>query len=286
MNSKPLLHYYLENQIRTDYSGYSQLANFYHFCKVNPGDHIHIDFSEVNFFDGNLSALLWAIVHKANKENGNTFQTEASVIKERFSILYRNGFLPDPDIVYDERDSTIPIKAFDCKNKVGFSEYIENTLLKHRGISDHLNSLLSEKIADDLLEVFGNTTYHANTTDPFFVGGQYYPKMGVFKFTMVDIGDGFLPRVQRATNGEITDNLEAIKWAVKGNSTKMILDGFPGGLGIQNMHKYCKNNNGVLQIISNDGFWASDLENTFFSDGRRLKNAFQGTTINIIFHKK
>ena len=124
-----------------------------------------------------------------------------------------------------------------------------------------------------------------DTTDPFFVGGQYYPRQGYLKFTMVDLGDGFLPRIKKVTADKITTNVDAILWALQGNSTKIVLDQCPGGLGIQSMYRYCLEHKGVLQIISNDGFWSSDLENTIFESGRALPTPFLGTTINLLFQK-
>ena len=259
----------LEDKIKTNYTGYNQLSRFYHFCLGHPPQsNFHLGFTNVEWFDGNLCALLWAMVYYLNKTQGHTFTTDTQVIKERFDVLYRNGFLTADDPVFDDRKSTVPIHAFDCADKEGFCNYVENELLKHRGIPSSLTNELKEKINEDLLEVFCNTNFQANTKDPFFVGGQYYPTLGYLKFTMVDLGDGFLPRINKATNGDIKNNLDAILWALEGNSTKKVLEKCPGGLGIKNMYKYCQESNGVLQIISAEGFWSSELENTIFQGGR------------------
>jgi hypothetical protein len=154
----------------------------------------------------------------------------------------------------------------------------------HRGMPKDLTNELKEKINEDLLEVFCNTQFHANTEEPFFVGGQFYPKQGLLKFTMVDLGDGFLPRIKKAT-GNIDNDLDAILWALQGNSSKIVLEDCPGGLGIKNILKYCQKSNGILQIISGNGFWSSDLENTIFEQGRELPFSFIGSTINICFKK-
>ncbi len=272
--------------IKTSYSGYNQLSQFYQFCLNHRNTPIFLDFTNVGWFDGNLCALLLAMCHHLYYTNGNIFTTDAKVIKERFDILYRNGFLQNPDISYDDRESTVPIKAFDCNDKEGFCSYVDNELLQHRGIRGSLTTKLSDRIKEDLLEVFCNTNHHANTTDPFFVGGQFYPKLKTLKFTMVDLGQGFLAKISKATNGSIKTNLEAINWAIQGNSTKRVLEDCPGGLGIKSMYNYCKKNKGVLQIISNNGYWSSDFENTVFEGGRELPSPFFGTTINLFFQQK
>lgn len=277
----------LEDKIQTNYTGYNQLSRFYHFCLAQQTpSNFHLDFTNVEWFDGNLSALLLAMVYQLKKKFGHTVTTDAATIKQRFDVLFRNGFMNGGELpVYDDRESTIPIRAFKIDDSEGFCHYVDNELLTHRGMPESLTMGVKEKINEDLLEVFCNTHHHANTTDPFFVGGQYYPKQGFLKFTMVDLGDGFLPRINKATAGTIETHLDAVLWALAGNSSKKILDNCPGGLGIKDMLKYCRKSGGVLQIISCDGFWSSDLENTIFEEGRVLPTAFIGTTINLFFKK-
>ena len=54
-----------EDKINTNYTGYNQLVRFYHFCEEKSFQStIHIDFTNVEFFDGNLGALLLAITYK------------------------------------------------------------------------------------------------------------------------------------------------------------------------------------------------------------------------------
>lgn len=276
----------LENEIKTNFSGYNQLTRFYHFCLTRPNDKIfHIDFSNINWVDGNMCALLWAMIYDLYKRNKQTFTADSDIIQRKFDVLMRNGFLNGDSPVVDDRQSTVPIRYFNCTDKEGFCDYINNNLLTHRGMPEHLDNAFKERISEDLLEIFCNTQFHANTLEPFFVGGQYYPTKRKLIFTMVDMGDGFLPRISRATNGAINNDLAAIAWALKGNSTKLALEKCPGGLGLKNILKYCAENQGVLQVVSRGGFWSSDMENTIFEGGRVLGCPFLGTTINLIFQK-
>jgi hypothetical protein len=253
---------------------------------LNVRSNVHIDFGWTEWFDGNLCALLWAMIHKLRQTHDHAFTADESQVRTKFDFMFRNGFIKSESPVVDEQKSTVPVKSFNCNDKEGFCSYIQNELLSHRGMPADIDTELKDRINEDLLEVFCNTNHHANTTDPFFVGGQYYPRMGHLKFTMVDIGDGFLPRISKVTNGIIKTNLEAIHWALDGNSTKIVLDQCPGGLGIKNMLKYCHDNGGVFQIISNNGFWSSDLYGSLFDEGRELPTPFMGTTINLQFQKK
>ena len=278
--------FYFTDKISTDYSGYNQLGRFYNFCLKRSNTTLTLDFKNIEWFDGNMCSLFLAMIYSLQKSNNLNFETEYITIREKFDILFRNGFLKDSKDIPDDRQSAVPVMAFNCSDKEEFCDYIENKLLSHRGMPDHLDEALKEKIFDDLLEVFCNTNHHANTIEPFFVGGQYYPKLGCLKFTMVDLGDGFLPRVYAATRGLINSHLDSIIWALEGNSTKLTLENTPGSLGIKSMNKYCIDNKGIMQIISGNGFWSSDYANTIFEGGRVISEPFRGTTINLIFNNR
>jgi hypothetical protein len=222
------------------------------------------------------------MLYKLSKENGLTFVTDPDVIHDRFDVLCRNGFINTGKAVEDVQNSTLPNHQFEPSDKHGFISYIETNLLAHRGMPK-LTADFHNQILDDMIELYSNINYHSNTTDPCFVCGQYYPTQGFLVFTLTDLGDGFLPKINHKTKGAIDTSLDAIHWALKGNSTK---EGAPGGLGLKNMFQYLKQNKGILHVATGNGYWGSDMESTFFSEGRILPLEFTGTTINLFFKHK
>jgi tetratricopeptide (TPR) repeat protein len=50
-------------------------------------------------------------------------------------------------------------------------------------------------------EIFDNVGVHANTIEPVITCGQLYPAARTLKFTLVDLGDGFLKKIARFTRG-------------------------------------------------------------------------------------
>lgn len=276
----------LAGEIRTDFSGIKQLLVFYHDCREHTNKTIYIDFYHLKWIDANLSSLFESILHKLSKENNLQFSTDIDFLQKEFDILFRNGFLKSDKEIKDDRESCVRARAFACDDKKGFVKYIEDDLMSHRGMPPSLNedSDLKNKIIDDLIEIFCNANFHANTTEPFFVAGQYYPSKKQLKFTMVDLGDGFLPRINKATKGAITTSLEAINWALLGNNSKLELEKTSGGLGIKSIYSYCQNNNGELEIVTGDGYWSSSYSNTAFKNGRLLAgNIYVGSIINLTF---
>lgn len=267
----------------TDLYGYKKLMQFYNFCREHTNTVIHIDFYALEWIDGNMAALFEAIVYKLNKENGLTFSADHVFIKSRFDVLFRNGFIQPDEPTIDDRATTVPVRGFDCTDKNGFIDYIENDLIVHRGMPK-LESSVKEQIINDLIEIFCNANIHAQTQEPFFVAGQYYPKNRQLKFTMVDLGVGFLPKIKEVTKGEVDNDIDAIQWAINGNSTKQFYNKGPGGLGLSSILKYCQSNNGIIDIATGAGYWSSSYENTIFSHGRDIPPPlFTGSTISLIF---
>ena len=268
----------IKGSIRTDFSGIQKLYGFYMEASKHINQTIFLDFYKLNFLDGNLCALFLSMMYRLQINNNLKFSTDHEFIKNRFNVLARNGFIKLEEAISDQQKSTVCLQHFHTDNLDEFLRYVEQDLMSHRGLN--LKEEESYKIIDSLIEIATNIEIHSNTNEPFFACGQYYPENGVLKFSMVDLGNGFLPAIEAKTIGQISTNFEAIEWALKnGNTTKM---NEPGGLGLSDLRKYFANNNGHLQIVTGDAFWSSEF------DGSRIK--FQqfgapclGTMINLLF---
>jgi len=272
------------SNIHTDAAGYQALVNFYHRALQYRDTSITLDFSSITWFDANMSAILAGMVHKLSQENNLKFYTDGQYIEKKLDVLIRNGFiLFGNQPTKDSRKSTLPIQSFSKTDKDGFIEYIDKNLMKHRGMPQGLTPRLQEQIKDDLVELMSNVNYHSNTSYPFFVCGQYYPYLGYLVLTIADLGDGFLPKIQSVTNGDIKDAKESILWALSGKTTKPHQDRVPGGLGIRNIYNYCKENQGKFHIATGNAFWQSELECSSHSGCQILSNSFIGSSINLFF---
>lgn len=125
-----------------------------------------------------------------------------------------------------------------------------------------------------------NAIEHANIKHPIFACGQYFPEKNLLKFTLVDLGDGFLKKISIKTNGKINDYKSAIVWATTDTNTTR--DNNLGGTGLKDLKKYCDDNNGSLHICSGDGYVNFLKDKTFES---KLKTPLDGSLINIILRK-
>ena len=277
MENKPIIK--IDGNICTDFTGIKELFNFYHKANEYINTTIFIDFYELSWFDANLSALLGAIIHKLNVENNLTFSTDLVFLESQFDVLFRNGFLNQGAYLDDDRKSTIAYKNFELDDKNGFVSYIQDDLMKHRGFPE-LSEELYDIIIDSLIELFNNIQIHSKSTFDFFVCGQYYPRQNKLTFTILDLGVGFLPAINKKTNNVIQNNYDAILWSLERKNTTKI--GCPGGKGLYDLHQYLLNSGGDMQIITGDIFWSLSLDKTILKK-HRFEKPFVGSIINLCF---
>jgi len=275
----------IEGEIYTSSQGVNKLMQFYYEAVEYKDTVITVDFYNMDWLDANLTALLNAITYRLKKDNNIQLSADFEFLSKNFNVLFRNGWLKDEHFnITDVQETTIPCTHFLPSQESDFLEYIDKTLLCHRGMPA-LEKSKRLRIQSDLIEIFTNIFRHARTDDPFFVCGQYYPTKGFFILTMVDLGVGFLPPIQQYTGGVINSDIDSIRWALSGKSS-LINDPTTeiGGFGLEGIHKYCLDNKGVFQIYTGTDFWGTDLENTIWQGFRTLKHSFQGSMLNLFFN--
>lgn len=274
--------YHFPSELHTGFSGIRALNSFYHRWKDEVEQNILLDFSNTTFFDANLSSLLLAMIYKLTTENKLSFRVDASQIKKDMHVLMRNGLVKTNTEVLDDRKSTVSCQYFTSNQLDEFKGYVERDLFQHRAF-DRISQNVKQAVIYDLLEVFNNYIQHSKSNYPFFVCGQYFPRIKTLMFTMADLGVGFLPAISQFTKGKVENALESIQWAVEGNSSKTNQDEMPAGLGLEGIKDYCLSNKGCLQIATGDGYWETNHINADKCIGMNFAGSIMGTVINIHF---
>jgi hypothetical protein len=201
---------------------------------------------------------------------------------ENSHVLVRNGLVHslmgevNPKIT-DARKSTVQLRTFGQEDDDAFTGYIQNDFLGHRGNLRNLPASQIKSITRHYQEIFSNVALHAETEEPVYTCGQFFPKMNKFAFTLCDVGIGFLNNISSFTN-EVSTSREAIEWALKGNTTKTTAK---GGLGLSSILKECMNINGELHIVSGDCYWKYSA--TEPRKWHHLEHQFPGTTVHLVF---
>ena len=270
----------LEGEIMTNSHGINKLMQFYFDASQYNNSQVIVDCYQLSWLDANLTAFLSALGYRLKKERGIQLAADFDFLSKKFGVFFRNGWLQDADYnIPDLQETTLPCMSFDVSMEDEFCDYVKEKLLCHRGMPDFTESLRL-RIQTDLAEICTNIGRHARTSEPFFVCGQFYPKFNYFVFSMVDLGVGFLPPIQTFTDNLINSDIEAINWALEGNSTT----GEPlAGTGLNGIYDYFKTHEGGLQIFTGNAFWGTDLKSTIWQGYRPLKHSFKGSMLNLFF---
>lgn len=257
-------------------SGYKRLISFYKDCRKLKDKIISIDFSSLEWFDANLSAILFSMLYTLSRENGLKFVIDLKLIEEKFDILMRNGFI-DSDIVVGKSNRTcVRLQAFDSTDESEFVKYVTDDLFSNDALSQ-MNEKTKERMILNLLEIFANVG-HARTSHPIFACGQYYPAIKRLKFTLVDLGVGFLKPICEFTKGQVKTPKDAIEWALKeGASTKTDVT---GGFGLSDIHKYCGESDSHVSIMTDGIIWGTDLGRI----GSYSTDRIEGSVITLDFN--
>ena len=269
--------------IYTDFQGSRALLGFYNYAKRYRNCTIKLNFDAINFIDANLSAVLFAMIYDLKKTYNIFTFIDFSTLSKDLNILIRNGFtnhVARKEFTFsplDNRDTTIPLRVISQTDVDSFCSYIEHDFLHQRGLNP-INKQTKDKINNHYLEIFSNVELHTNTKDPVFVCGQYFPIQGEVKFTLVDLGEGFLKKIAAFTEGNVNIKTasKAIDWALSGNSTKK---GAFGGTGLLGIKKYCIFSGNTIQVVTDNCHYTHFYRS---ATSQQILNPMKGTTIHLI----
>jgi len=270
-------------EVETNHIGVSEILKFYAFAKQYRYTAVQLNISPVNTMDANLSALVLAIAHKLKAENKVTVFV---ILADHMNVFFRNGLIAhlsgkgNANPYEDNRQSTIPLTSFLNTEDESFCQYLRRDFFGHRGL-ENLTSTTKANLSTHFEEIFVNVVQHANTDYPIFTCGQYFPEKQMLKFTLVDLGEGFLKKIAVKTEGSVSTDNEAMLWATYNlNTTKDVITFGPGGTGLKEIKKYCEQNNGSLHLCSGKGYLNLLKDRTL---EQTLPQPLHGSLVNLIF---
>ncbi|UYZ64923.1 hypothetical protein [Hymenobacter weizhouensis] len=226
------------------------------------------------------------MLHDLEQQRGLSFCVAGEVVQQRFGVLLRNGFIQGETDVCTGSTTSVRMQHFDPMDVAGFESYVANYLLQQPDLGTACTEDEQGKIVAHLLEIFTNVKRHANTDQPVFVCGQYYPKTQQLKFTLVDLGQGYLKPIQeftRQTPSPVVLPENALRWALTGHNSS--LPRRNGGFGLKMLRNYCIGRGGELHLCS-DGYYLTGKRD---AAGRVTYSAvavppFQGSVVHAIFN--
>jgi len=237
--------------IRSNYSGFSSIAELAEHARKLWLDHAELDFGMCSFFEANMVAPLYVVIAKLLDEQNEVSIHNISSATEK--ILKKNHFLTvfNMETLSDTNQTTLPFKIFKIQEGKQFNDYLDR-YMRGRGIPS-MSDALTKRFRQSLLEIFLNASIHSVSTG-IFACGQFFPYKHRLDFTIADAGVGIRENVRRYTGRPKMNSCTAIKWAlIEGNSTKKVNQ--PGGLGLKLIKDFTLLNKGKLQIVSRFGYY-------------------------------
>lgn len=266
--------YYLKT-IHSSQDGYELLADLAKATNKLRADRLELDFSQVDFFDANMSSPLGAVLARiADRFNAidivNTPDTVENILrKNEFLTQYR--FSP----LEDANGTTIPFRRLQPSDGGLFEEHLQRHL-QEKGMprmSKSLGKLFKQKI----FEIFQNAGTHSESGCGIFVCGQFFPKKNKLDLTISDAGIGIRDNVRRYFKDPKINSVPAIRWALQdGHTTKT--GNQPGGLGLKLLQDFARLNKGRIHIVSRFGFYEFDAGKESYY---RMTGDFPGTAVTL-----
>ncbi len=266
----------LLQDIRSEFEGFSTLADLADKLRDVVFDHILVNMSQVDWFDANMCASFGAILYQAGVANSVSVFNLKPKVEE---ILSKNGFL----VIYGGAPkkyaygTTIGYRRFELKDDRAFGEYTR-TYLTEKGIPS-MSPGLYKKFLEGILEIFNNSVIHSETKWGIYSCGQFFPKKHRLDYSLADLGMG-IPENLRRKRGFNRSDEDAIDWAMTGrNTTKN--GPVPGGLGLKLLREFITLNEGRIQVVSGHGYWELKAGS---KNLHHMQHPFPGTVVNIEFN--
>ena len=245
-------------EVLTNRNGHQHLWDFYNIYKGVYNQPVMLDFSGMRFFEGNLSALLLALVNRLRTDNGIRFSTRTLGGAECADLLRRNGLMAllednAHELRPDHQQSTIQARHFQVDQLDVYADYIENHLLQHRRLNGISKTVKEWVLANFFMEAFTNVDMHAGT-GRFTTCGQFFPYRQQLHFTFCDLGNGFWEKIRDYTArhpNPVKTPREAIEWAVSGGSTFRE----KGGSALRRLRTHCVRSGWGLSIATDGHLW-------------------------------
>ncbi len=261
--------------LKSNYSGFSSLARIANSTKERFSDftdEVHVDFSEANWIDANMTAALGVILSPIEYDNTVSLMNLKPAVED---IFLRNNFLArHGHSKADVHGTTIPYQSFNSEDAEPFAYYLKTYF--YRKEIPKMSKLLEERFKRNILEIFENAATHSETKFGIFVCGQFFPKQHRLTFCVADAGIGFRQKIYKEL-GLILNSDTAIRWALEDRNTTR-KGNVPSGLGLKLLREFAKLNGGLLQIVSDRGYWECGGNGETIS---RFDESFPGTVVNL-----
>ena len=273
---------FISQSVAADKAGYEFLCELYTEMHSVEKEDIYIDFGKCKLFDANLSSVLGSIFDKRSKEGCPIHLAPPQSPGVR-RVLSRNKFFQafDLNTGNEDRENYIFYNSFGVTETQAFKEYIDKEIIQKKRFPKCTDKA-KDKIIESIYEIFANAVSHGGC-DRVYSCGEVHTRKNrtMLDITFVNLGLSVVDNVNRylqEKESSVLSSCEALEWAfAKGNTTKRI----PGGLGLDILREFIKQNKGTIQMISGDAMLEIEEDN---HNKTQLDKWFPGTIVTVEFN--
>ena len=255
---------------------FDYLFHIWRQAKAHQGQSgIILDFSKCYFLRQNAVTFLGGLIRSLQSQ-GKTVNIKWDTLHNNIATnLQQNGFMH--------------VFKNDCKPWDGNSIPYREDVIQDECLVDYLKDnwlgkgwinigqKLQNLIVSRVYEIYANAFEHGQSNIGVFSCGQYYPRLGVLKLTVVDFGVGIPSHVRNYLKDPGLSADESIKWAFQPGTTTRLGE-VTGGIGLDFLKQFVNLNQGKLEIFSHDGYAIIDECNESYQVRQTF---FEGTLVNI-----
>lgn len=240
-----------------------------------------IDFSRTKFISPVFALSLLVYASRSDKHISFTNMTEYMRAFHMNSVIMPDQGRKSEFVAVMEsyaKRTYIPVISFPAEknndDKEEILTVVENLIIRQSNIQSNVASGLKYMIS----ETIDNITEHSDS-DRGFICAQAYPSKGYLDICMADRGVTLLGSYQKLVDNEIESDIEAIKAANRGLSSKNLPDAENRGYGIYTSKKMLINGLGGQYMIMSGGavYMKSRDVDGFFTLPRDLR--WNGTVV-------
>ncbi len=264
-------------QLKADLPGVEWLCRVAGQSIAYIGESVFIDFTDCNYIEGNLCAVIGSIIHGMQSRGCTVYFSGHSTDIKR--ALVNNGFWkafkPDDAVDHVPDGTAVPFRWFRKDEETAFKDYITAEVFR-KMVKLQLSEALRKRMIESVAEIYVNAYAHG-FCDLAFCCGQFFRNSQNLSITFVDLGRTIKGNVEEFL-AKPYSGIESIEWALAGTNTTKKLHS--GGLGLKITKAFIDMNLGRMHIVSANGFWALE-QGVYYR--HELPLAFPGTVVTLTF---
>jgi uncharacterized protein YneR len=246
--------------------------------EAGDGAAVHFDFTHCDFLRPAAVVFLGGLARLVGARGGQPRFLVNTMSDAVRANLEQNGFAHAMGApVPPWSGNSIPYREFEYEDKNAVVlGYLKPLWLGKGWVK--VSAALANEISGQMWEMFTNAFEHGQSPIGVMTCGQHFPKNKELVLAVADFGVGIPSNVRLFLHDLGLSGAEAMRWAFRAGHSTSSQSGFARGMGLDFLKAFVQKNDGIMQIISHDGYARIDAKSESFDN---LQPFFEGTLVQV-----